>query len=103
MFFLPPEQSESLMSLVFSQTQTNINLKYQIFKFFMNNVEFELITFLMSLERLPCFLRNRAVNLLIGQDFHLTLHWINFFVYCDEEKTVNALRHHFTDSLPVPT
>lgn len=43
MFFLPPEQSESLMSLVFSQTQTNINLKYQIFKFFMNNVEFELM------------------------------------------------------------
>lgn len=43
MFFLPPEQSESLTSLVFSQTQTNINLKYQIFKFFMNNVEFELM------------------------------------------------------------
>lgn len=43
MFFLPPEQSESLMSLFFSQTQTNINLKYQIFKFFMNNVEFELM------------------------------------------------------------
>lgn len=32
----------------------------------------------MSLERLPCFLSNRAVNLLIGQDFQLTVHQTNF-------------------------
>lgn len=43
MFFLPPEHSESLMSLFFPQTQTDINLKYLIFKFFINNVEFELM------------------------------------------------------------
>lgn len=43
MFFLPPEQSESLTSLFFSWTQTNINLKHQIFKFFTNTVDFELV------------------------------------------------------------
>lgn len=43
MFFLPPEQSESLMSPFFSWTQTNINLKYQILKFFTNIAEFKLV------------------------------------------------------------